>query len=73
MLLLEDEDVCFALGVDSEGMCLRHPNIRIALTNSNANDKGNHIDFHVCRICQSELGTWLWPACYSSVDCWLDQ
>jgi hypothetical protein len=64
MLLCEDEDVCVALGMNSEGMCLRHPNIHIAVTKNT--QKGNNIDeflslsvveFRACRICQSELGT----------------
>jgi hypothetical protein len=83
--LLDDEHLCIALGMDSDGMCLRHPNIHIAMTititsttttaaaaaaadtsTTSTDDTGNHdknndnnnsINFHPCRICQSELGT----------------
>ena len=54
----EEEVFRLALGIDSQGMCLRHPNIRIVSSSSNNNETtndGSVVGFEACKICRSEL------------------
>ena len=58
----EEEVFRLALGIDSQGMCLRHPNIRIvssATTNNNnetnETNESSVVGFEACKICRSEL------------------
>lgn len=49
--MMEDEEICLALGVDPTGKCLRHPNVAVVTGDGSE----NYVAFQACKICRSEL------------------